>query len=117
MLKANDKDQYKNHMKKNLLDLFELFENINQIFDDFHLYVENIHIQDMHNVYINEDMYDILLMINIFLLLFEEILNELLIMMDLKKIIIYRFKSFICKVKRTQRQSIREGGMGDQSPL
>jgi hypothetical protein len=67
MLITNDKDQYMNHMKKNLLDLFVLFENIYQIFDDHHLYVENIHIQYVHNVYIDEDMYDILLMINIFL--------------------------------------------------
>ena len=69
----------------NLLDLFELFENIDQIFDDFHLYVENIRIQYAHNVYINGDMCDILRLINIFLLLFEEILNEVWIMMGLGK--------------------------------
>ena len=85
MLKANDRDQYTNHKMQNLLDLFGLFESINQIFDDFHLYVGNIHIQYVHNVYRDEGRYDILLMIDIFLLLFEEILNELWIMMDLGK--------------------------------
>jgi hypothetical protein len=76
MLKGNNKDLYKNHTKQNLLDLFELFENINQISDDFHLFVGNIRIQAVHNVYTNEDLYDILLMINVFLLSFEEILND-----------------------------------------
>ena len=66
MLITNDKDHLMIHMMNIMLDLFELFDNINQIFDDFHLYVENIHIQYVHNEYINEDMFDIRHLINIF---------------------------------------------------
>ena len=65
MLKANGKDRDTIHTKRNSSDLFELFENINQIFDDCHSHVENNHIQHVHNVYTDEDMFDILLVINI----------------------------------------------------
>jgi hypothetical protein len=96
MLKGNNKDLYKNHTKQNLLDLFELFENINQIFDDFQLDVENIHIQYVHNVCTNEDMCDILRGISISLLLFVMISNEVWTMMDLGK----RYRKYELCTKR-----------------